>query len=72
MKYWQIAYPDETGKFVTEVFSDDKIIKEYWQYWYGKMINKFGKEYVDKNYSQSDCINDWTVINWAVRVVDDN
>lgn len=72
MRYWEIAYPDEIGKLVIEVLSDDQIINEYWPFWYGKMINKFGKDHVDKNYSKLDCIDDWTVVNWATEVRNDN
>jgi hypothetical protein len=39
----------------------------YWDYWYEKMCAKYGKEYVDDNYSKDDCINDWVVVNWAVE-----
>ena len=67
MRYWTIAYPDENGNDVVETLSDDEIIKQYWDYWYGRMCDKFGKEYVDANYSKQDCIDDWTVVHWAVE-----
>lgn len=70
MKYWTIAYPDEKGNDVVETLSEDEIIAQYWNYWYGKMCEKFGKEHVDANYSRQDCIDDWTVVHWAVESTD--
>lgn len=67
MKYWTIAYPDENDNDVVETLSEDEILAEYWNYWYGRMCEKFGKEYVDANYTKSDCIDDWTVLHWAVE-----
>lgn len=70
MRYWTIAYPDRDGTDVIETLSEDEILKEYWDYWYGRMCEKFGKEYVDANYSKQDCIDDWTVVHWAVESKD--
>lgn len=65
MKYWCTAYPDENGKDVVEVLSEDEIIAQFWDHWYGRMCAKFGKEHVDANYSRRDCIDDWVVVHWA-------
>ena len=70
MRYWTIAYPDENGNDVVETLSDDEIIKQYWDYWYGRMCNKFGKEHVDTNYCKQDCIDDWAIVHWAVESKD--
>ena len=70
MKYWTIAYPDREGNDVVETLSEDEILKEYWGYWYGRMCDKYGKEYVDANYTKQDCIDDWTVVHWAVESTD--
>lgn len=67
MRYWTIAYPDIDGKDCTETLSDEEILKEYWDYWYGKMCAKFGKEHVDSNYSKLDCIDDWVIVHWAIE-----
>jgi len=48
-----------------ETLSEEKIRQQYWPYWYEQMCKKFGKEYVDKNYSFADCLDDWIVVNWA-------
>ena len=67
MKYWTIAYPNEKDEDVVETLSEDEIIKQYWPYWYGRMCEKFGKEHVDATYTKKDCIDDWTVVHWAVE-----
>lgn len=33
MKYWCTAYPDENGKDVVEVLSEDEIITQFWDNW---------------------------------------
>jgi hypothetical protein len=65
MKYWTICYPNEKDETVYETLSEDDILNQYWNYWYGKMCEKFGKEHVDANYSKQDCIDDWTILHWA-------
>lgn len=71
MKYWSYneydpdsPHADETGGYVVTL-SEEDIVKEYWNWWYGKMCEKFGKEEVDKNYSVQDCIEDWVIGRWA-------
>ena len=58
---------DETGGYVVTV-SEEDIRKVYWPYWYGRMIDRFGKAHVDNNYSFNDCLDDWIVVNWAWEV----
>lgn len=70
MRFWTIAYPDENGNDVIETLSDAEIIATYWDYWYGKMCGTTSKEHVDTHYCQQDCIDDWTVVNWAVESKD--
>jgi hypothetical protein len=48
-----------------DVKSEEEILLEYWDYWYGKMCDKFGKDNVDQNYCRLDCIDDWCVVHWA-------
>lgn len=70
MRYYSFAYPTE-GDDVVETRSEDDIRKEYYPYWYGKMCEKFGKEYVDANYCFEDCLDDWTVVHWAWEVTEE-
>jgi len=65
MKYWSFAYPDSNDKDCVDTLSESDIIAEYWPFWYVAMCNKFGKEHVDANYSEQDCIDDWVVVHWA-------
>lgn len=65
MKYWSIGYPDENGNDVVETLSEKEILDQFWDHWYNKMCKKFGKEYVDSNYTEQDCIYDWIVVHWA-------
>jgi hypothetical protein len=54
---------DTTPIYIT--YSEEEILQMYWDYWYGKMCNKFGKDEVDSKYSKQDCIDDWVITNWA-------
>lgn len=64
-KYWTIVYPDENNNTIYETLSEDEIIAQYWDYWYGRMCAKFGKEHVDANYTRRECIEDWCIVHWA-------
>lgn len=68
MRYFTISYPDENGRNVDETLSEEDIRKYYYPHWYEKMCAKFGKEHVDKNYSFEECLDDWCVIHWAIKV----
>lgn len=70
MKYWTIVYPDENENAVFETLSEDEILRQYWDYWYGRMCKKYGKEHVDVTYSPQDCIDDWTCLHWAVEATE--
>lgn len=48
--------------------SEDDIYREYFPYWQSRMIAKFGKEVVEKDYCFEDCLTDWIVVNWAWEV----
>jgi len=67
MNYWTICYPDENDNVVYETLSEEEILNQYWDYWYGKMCEKYGKEHVDSTYNKLDCIDDWTVLHWATK-----
>ena len=71
MRYWKYAEPNNPEKddfsSVITTLSDEDILKEYWDYWYGRMCDKFGKDHVDANYSPQDCIDDWVIVHWAIE-----
>lgn len=70
MRYFCYNEPifDEQGKHKDDeviVMSEDEIRKDYWDYWYEQMCERYGKEHVDKNYNWNDCLDDWVIVNWA-------
>jgi hypothetical protein len=71
MRFWTIVYPGDNNEVIYETLSDAEIIATYWNHWYGKMCEKFGKDHVDAHYCEQDCIDDWTVMHWAVESKDD-
>lgn len=65
MKYWLISEPaGDSSEPVHSIFSDQAILNTYWHYWSDKMILA-GK---GDERSESRCIEDWCVLNWAVEV----
>lgn len=50
---------------VTEI----EIINSYWQPWLEKKVSKHGMDFVIKNYTVEDCIDDWIALHYAVEVV---
>jgi len=72
MKYYTIVEPtsaDDTTPVYT-TYSEEEILKEYWDYWYARMCNKFGKDVVDGTYTSADCIDDWITVHWAWESLD--
>lgn len=63
MKYYTIVYPGEFGQLVKETFSEDQIIRSYYKYWYGKMVQANKHEFI----SREQCIGDWIVVHWAME-----
>lgn len=63
MKYWTIVFPGEFGQHVQETWSEDQIIKSYYTYWYGKMVQANKHELI----SRELCIDDWCTIHWAME-----
>lgn len=63
MRYWCIPRYDECNN--VDVMSEDDILKEYYDHWYTKMCEKFGKEHVDDNYNRKDCIDDYVITRWG-------
>jgi hypothetical protein len=63
MKYWTIVFPGEFGQHVQETWNEDQILKSYYPYWCGKMIQNVAAPDLDPQ----RCIDDWTVVHWAVE-----
>jgi len=65
MRYY--SFHDGPTPIVTTL-SEVEIHDQYWEYWYGAMCKKFGKEMVDVSYCAEDCLIDWCVVHWACLV----
>lgn len=67
MKYYSYNdyHTDPSVDPYVATLSEEEILKEYWDYWRSKMIEKYGKEIVESKFNQQDCIDDWVVVHWA-------
>ena len=72
MRYFRFNQPSDKKDctYETVTKSEDEIINEYWDFWYKKMIRKYGKTTVDSKYGRAHCIRDWCKIKHAWQVVD--
>lgn len=73
MKYWTYVQPGDDGG-VSPVYitlSEQEILDQYWDYWYGQMCKALGKEEVDAKWTKQDCIDDWIVVHWAWKSDDE-
>ena len=60
-RYWTITFPGEYGQHISETWNEDQIIKSYFTYWVGNMIQSGHGDEV----SRERCIDDWIVVHWA-------
>lgn len=67
MRYYSYNEPSPRGD-LTITKSEREILDSYYDFWYGRMCKKFGKDYVDANYTKHECIDDWVVTHWAWQV----
>jgi hypothetical protein len=66
MKLYEVSYLNMDNEDVTATYTEAEIIEEYWHYWHGKMIEKFGEG--NPLITIENCIEDWIVVNWATDV----
>lgn len=59
---YEVTEAGEEIHFVAEI-TDQQILYDYWDYWSGRMIEKFG----DKSdlITHDKCIEDWLVVHWG-------
>ena len=62
MRKWLVLSP-ETEEVFTE---DDIIFGGYYEYWKGRMQNKYGSN--SELITKENCIEDWIVIHWATEI----
>lgn len=43
--------------------NEEQILAEYWDWWYAKMITKYGEE--DELITRENCIHDWVTMHLA-------
>ena len=65
MKYYSYNEFDGISSNQVSTLSEQEILDSYYDFWYDAMCKKFGKEVVDRDYCDQDCINDWAVTHWA-------
>jgi hypothetical protein len=63
MKYYTIVFPGEYGQHVQETWSTDQILKSYYPYWCGMMIQNVAAP----DLSEVNCIDDWITVHWAME-----
>lgn len=64
MKVWEISYPDEKYGNITECYTEDGIIKLYYDEWVQQMV-KSGNY---NDLTRQKCIDDWVTIHWATEI----
>lgn len=64
MRYYLISFPGEYGQHVDETWSEEQILKAYYTYWCGKMVQNVPNPNLDKE----ECLQDWITVHWAVEV----
>lgn len=63
MKYWTIVFPGEFGQHVQETWSEEQIIKTYYNPWSQKMIIAGKNDMINRD----QCIDDWVCVHWAIE-----
>lgn len=63
MKYYTIVFPGEFGQHVQETWNEEQILRSYYSYWVGKMIENVS----NPDLSTELCLDDWKVVHWAVE-----
>ena len=64
MKYYQISFPGEFGQHVDEIWSEKQILDAFYPRWCGMVVQNVAAP----DLNPDTCIDDWTVIHWAVEV----
>lgn len=56
-------YYYEIGVEEPVAMTEQAILMVYWDFWYDKMVKKYGKD--SELINAENCIKDWAVVNWA-------
>lgn len=49
-----------------EVLSGEEILFNYWEFWYNKMLKKFGKN--SEFINAKNCIEDYLIVNYGYKI----
>lgn len=75
MTYWIITEPvGSSSEPVWKIYSEQAIIEEYWTHWerQGRAYNKANGLHQFEGITTTRCIEDWTVVHWAIRATPEN
>lgn len=61
--YCYDEYSEETNYRVIVEKTEQEILDDFWNYWYAKMITKYGED--DELITEENCIDDWCVMHGA-------
>jgi hypothetical protein len=71
MKYYSYnEYTENSDENLIVTVSEEEIRQTYYPWWYKKMCEKYGEQYVDENFCFPDCLEDWIITNYAWEVED--
>ena len=65
MKTYCYVEPDENMNPVEVCLTEEEILSKYWDFWYAKMITKYGEDH--ELITEENFIDDWIVVNWATE-----
>ena len=66
-KHWEQS-PDDDSIPVEVITTEEDIRQKFYPEWCELMCKKYGKDWVDKEYSFEDCIEDWMIVNWGKEI----
>lgn len=64
---WGFMEPiGENGEDELIVHTEQEILDMYWNYWYNKMVKKYGEGHY--LITEQNCIDDWAIIHYATEL----
>jgi hypothetical protein len=63
MRLYYYNEPDGEYNNVIVRMTRQEILNEYWDFWYNKMVEKYGEGH--ELIKEDNCIEDWVVTHWA-------
>ncbi len=66
MKKYKFIQPAGDDQVEEIIFNEEEIVKDYWEFWSRKMIEKYGQGH--ELITETNCIDGWCVTHWAVEV----